>query len=81
MSEAYNPHLKALILQVVDNQLNENDPPITRVTLDRLIAAGYSKKRAKEMIGSVVAEFIFYAMHDNIPYDEKKYVQALEQLR
>lgn len=29
-NEPYNPWLKALILQVVDNQLSANDPPITR---------------------------------------------------
>ena len=26
----YNPYLKATLLEVVDNQLNDNDPPETR---------------------------------------------------
>jgi len=33
-----NPHLKAAILQVVDNQILANDPPETKQTLDRLIS-------------------------------------------
>ena len=81
MAEAHNPRLKALILEVVDNQLSDNDPPATRTTLERLMSYGYSQKRAKEMIGSVVAEFIYYSMHDNLPFDEVKYTQTLEKLR
>ena len=35
-----NPRLKALIIEVVDNQLRANDPPETRSTLERLIEEG-----------------------------------------
>jgi hypothetical protein len=48
-----NPRLKVAILQVVDNQLRANDPPEIKQTLDRLISEGYSKKKAKELIGCV----------------------------
>ncbi len=47
-SESYNPRLKKLLIEVVENQLRDNDPPITRETLQRLLAAGYSKSQAKE---------------------------------
>ena len=49
-----NPHLKAVILEVVDNQLRANKPPETRSTLERLIKEGYSKEEAKKLIGCVV---------------------------
>ena len=49
-----NPRLKALILEVVENQLRENNPPEKRQALERLLAAGYSRQEAMEMIGSVV---------------------------
>ena len=81
MSEPYNPRLKSLILQVVDNQLNDNDPPITRITLDRLLASGYSRKRAKEMIGSVVVGFIYDIMKDGTAFDEEKYTAELKALK
>lgn len=80
MAEAHNPRLKALILEVVDNQLSDNDPPATRITLERLMSYGYSRKRAKEMIGSVVAEFIYYSMHDGKKFDVAKYTESLEKL-
>jgi hypothetical protein len=35
-----NPRLKAMIMEVVDNQLGANDPPEARSTLERLIAEG-----------------------------------------
>ena len=40
-----NLRLKKLILEVVDNQLRENDPPVTRESYNRLIDAGYSVKK------------------------------------
>ena len=43
-----NLRLKKLILEVVDNQLRENDPPVTRESYNRLIDAGYSVSEAKE---------------------------------
>ena len=80
MEEAYNPRLKKLILEVVDNQLNENNPPITKVTLRRLIRSSYTRQQAKEKIATIVAYHIYYAMHDNIPFDEKKYTEDLKKL-
>jgi len=38
-NQAYNPQLKATILEVVSNQLRANDPPETRETLDRLVSS------------------------------------------
>ena len=54
-----NLRLKKLILEVVDNQLRENDPPVTRESYNRLIDAGYSVSEAKEKIGAVVIEEIY----------------------
>ena len=35
----YNPHLKAAILEVVENLIRDDDPSETRQTLERLLAA------------------------------------------
>lgn len=37
-----NPHLKAAILEVVENQLQADDPPETRQTLEHLLSEGFS---------------------------------------
>ena len=75
-----NPHLKATILEVVDNQLRANDPPETRFTLDRLIAEGYSEKAAKELIGCVVTSEIFDVMKNKEEFDRQRFVDALNKL-
>lgn len=75
-----NLRLKKLILEVVENQLRDNDPPVTRESYDKLIAAGYSVHEAKEKIGAVVIEEIYNVMKENQSYDEKRYAQALENM-
>jgi len=75
-----NPHLKATILEVVDNQLRANDPPETRSTLDRLIAEGYSETAAKELIGCVVTSEIYDVMKNKEEFDRQRFVDALNKL-
>ena len=79
--EAYNPRLKKLILEVVDNQLTEGNPPITTETFDRLIAAGYSKKTAKEKIAVAVVGQIYAILHDGQKYDEVAYEKELKAIK
>jgi transcriptional regulator of NAD metabolism len=78
--EGYNPYLKAAILEVVENQLRDNDPPETRQTLERLLAAGYSRKQAVEMIGSAVVGEIWSVLHEKQPFDRARFVESLEKL-
>lgn len=78
--EQHNPRLKKLILQVVSNQLRMNDPPETKITLDRLISEGYSNQEAKELIAAVVSAHIFEMLSDEHVFDNAKYVADLERL-
>lgn len=57
-----NLRLKKLILEVVDNQLRENNPPVTKESYNKLIDAGYSAREAKEKIGAIVIEEIYDVM-------------------
>jgi len=75
-----NPRLKAIILEVVDNQLRADDPPETRTTLNRLIAEGYCKKDAKELIGCVVSSEISDVLKNKEEFNLKRYVDALNKL-
>ena len=68
----FNPYLKAAILEVVENQIREDNPPETRQTLERLLAM--------EMIGSVVVEEIWVVLHGNKSYDRARFVALLEKL-
>ena len=76
----FNPHLKAAILEVVENQIRNSNPPETRRTLERLLAAGYSRKQAIEMIGSALVEEIWAILHDHKPFDRARFTALLERL-
>jgi hypothetical protein len=78
MSEDYNPHLRAAILEVVENQ-NAN-PPETRQTYERLMHAGISEDDAKSLIGSVVAVEIFEVLKRQEPFNPERFTQALNRL-
>lgn len=77
---APNPYLKAAVLEVVENQIQNLNPPQTRQTYDRLIAAGYNDEDARKLIGQVVVVEIFEVMKYQRPYDEARYLAALNRL-
>jgi SOS response regulatory protein OraA/RecX len=54
-----NPRLQKAILEVVENQIRENNPPETKRTLDRLLKKGYSKDDAMKLIGRAVLGEIY----------------------
>ncbi len=80
MSENFNPHLRAAILEVVDNQITNDNPPETRQTYDRLLREGISAYDAKSLIGSVVAVEIFEVLKRQEPFNPQRFVQALNRL-
>jgi hypothetical protein len=75
-----NPYLKSAILEVVENQLQANDPPETRQTFDRLISGGYSEEEAKKLIGCVVSSEIFDVLKKQEPFNPERYAKALNKL-
>jgi hypothetical protein len=75
-----NPYLKSAILEVVDNQLKANDPPETRKTLKRLIAAGHSEDDARSLIGCIVAAEMFDVLKKQEPFNLERFVKALKAL-
>jgi len=55
-----NEKAKQQILETVENQLRQNDPPETKITLDRLVGSGYDLSDAKILISQRVADGICY---------------------
>lgn len=76
-----NMHLKRNILEVVNNQINMNNPKITKETFERLTKAGYSEKKAKEMIGAVLVEEFYYILKEKQQFNEARYTKNLNQLK
>jgi len=80
MRKKYNPHLRAAILEVVDNQITNDNPPETRQTYERLMREGRSDADAKSLIGTVVAVEIFEVLKRQEPFNPQRFVQALNRL-
>jgi hypothetical protein len=72
--------LNKAILDVVENQIRELNPPATKETFDRLIGEGFDEDEARRLIGCVVASEIFDVLRDLQPYNEDRYVSALRKL-
>ncbi len=75
-----NKILKAAILEIVENQLRDGNPPETRQAYERLIEAGYSDEDARNLIGCVVSSEIFEVLKNHQPYDRERYVTMLKRL-
>lgn len=77
----FDPMLHALIMQTIDSQIVENDPPETRETLQQLVSAGYTAEDAKRLIGAVVATELIQDLHAHEPFNRDRYVQNLKRLQ
>jgi hypothetical protein len=72
--------LKSNILEIVNNQLQQNNPKCTKETFIRLQSQGISAENAKLMIAAVLTEEIFIIMKNQIPFNEKNYCERLAKL-
>jgi len=81
LGEAGSSQAQRVILEVVDSQLESNDPPETRNTLDRLRALGHSVGDAKRLIACCVATEIWHSLHPaGGGYDRDRYLSHLNRL-
>ena len=78
--DEYNPYLREAILEVVENQIRDNQPPETRQTLLRLMREGYSVDEAMSMIGTVLILEIYDFLKEHKPFNHERFARALERL-
>jgi len=76
-----NQNLKRIILEVVNNQIRDNNPPITKVTLERLKKSGYTEQQAKEKIAAILIEEIYDVLKNHEVYNEERYAKKLSTLK
>jgi hypothetical protein len=69
-----------MILEVVENQLRDNDPPETRQTVERLMAEGYSAEESRRLIGIAVSVEIYHVMRDREVFNLNRYLWNLALL-
>jgi hypothetical protein len=75
-----NPRVNNLILQVVENQLRDNRPPESNLTLARLLGEGFSEEESKHLIGSAVVAEMYHVLKSSKPFNEQRYLELLNKL-
>lgn len=80
MADPNRDMLRRQMLEVVENQLRDNDPPETRATMERLVEEGHSTSEAKRMIACVVVAEMFRVVKSQQPYDKNRFVAGLRAL-
>jgi hypothetical protein len=72
--------LRTTILEIVDNQIRNHDPPEVLATYDRLIGQGHSDEEARRLIGCALASELAGIVNESREYDHRRYRTALEAL-
>ena len=80
MTDLENKKLRKAILEVINTQIRENDPPEMKQTYIRLKDEGFSEEETLKLIGFVVASEVFTVLKENRSYDKVKYISALKAL-
>ena len=80
MAEHDINRLQKAIVSVVEQQINDGDPPDTRETYERLTGQGYSVDEAKKLIGYVVGVEFFNVVRKDRKYDAEGFAGMLAQL-
>jgi len=78
--QEYNPYLKAAFLEVVENQLEANDPPEVREAFNRLVSQGISEEDAKLYIAQAVCVETYNILKHKRPFNLKRYTKNLRRL-
>ena len=68
------------IFQIITNQIRDNNPPETKLTMERLKALGYSDLDAKKLIGQCIAVETYQILKFKRPFDEARYIASLKKL-
>lgn len=80
MEKTADQRLREAVLEVINHQIRDNDPPETKQALIRLKEQGFSEQEALKLVGSVVFTEVFRVIKENRQYDREKYIAALNNL-
>jgi len=68
------------IVEAVENQIRDNDPPEVKHTLKRLMSLGESRENAMRYIASTFSVEVYETMKHLTPFDEARYIKNLDAL-
>ena len=80
MKKQASPQVTAAILEAVDNQLRDSNPPEAKETYDRLIASGISDKEARRLIAVALSSEMFQMLKYKKNNSQERYIASLQKL-
>lgn len=72
-----NEQAREQIFGIIENQMQENNPPEVKTTYDRLLKEGYDDFQTKQLIGQCLAIELFGALKHGKAFDENRYTKNL----
>ncbi len=72
--------VKDAFMEAVQNQLDTGDPPETRATLERLVAAGHSRGEAMQLMAAVARNEMQAMLAGGRQFDNARYAKLLAKL-
>lgn len=71
---------RELIFEVIENQMDDNDPPETKETYQRLKNEGYSDFVTKQLIGQCVMVELWDTLKNEKEFNVERYIENLKNL-
>ena len=68
------------IIEIIENQLRDNNPKETKITLERLMASGESRENSMRFIASAVIVEISEIFKNGTEFNEQRYIKNLRAL-
>jgi hypothetical protein len=75
-----NEILLEQILEIIENQIQDNNPKETNLNLKRLIELGYTDTEAKQLIVQCLTIELFDVIKLDKSFNELRYITNLEKL-
>ena len=68
------------IVEAVENQLKDNNPPEVKRSLNRLMNLGETRENSIRYISCAFTVEIFEALNNESPYNQERYIKNLKAL-
>lgn len=68
------------VIEIVENQINDNNPPRVKETLMRLMLQGIEREEAMQFIACALCVELIGVINDQEPFNEARYNQNLDLL-
>ena len=80
MKKKASPEVKKVILGAVRIQIEENNPPETKQTYERLLGEGISPENVCIYLGQALISEMYYMMREKRLFDRDNFVKLLAKL-